>query len=72
MLHSDLLDSPSRVNIQECKEKGRAKDGWGKVSRERWTEKRYFNGIGEGAREGYRGKEAVIMVEGDVETGSAD
>ncbi len=51
MLHSDLLDSPSHVNIQEWREKERGKDGWGTISREGRTEKRYFHGNGEGARE---------------------
>jgi len=51
MLHSDLLDSPSHVNIQEWRETERGKDGWGKISREGRLEKRYFHGNGEGAGE---------------------
>lgn len=51
MLHSDLLDSASHVNIQEWRETERGKDGWGMFSREGWMEKRYFLSDGGGARE---------------------
>ena len=71
MLHSDLLDSPSHVNIQEWRETERGKDGWGAISREVRIEKRYFNGDGEGWRERWGVREAVIMVEEDQEAGSA-
>lgn len=71
MLHSDLLDSPSHVNIQEWRETERGKDGWGKISREGWIEERYFHSNGERARERKRVREAVIMVGEDEEKGSA-
>lgn len=51
MLRSDLLDSPSHVNIQEWRETERGKDGWGTISWEGQVEKRYFHGDGEGVRE---------------------
>lgn len=50
MLHSDLLDSPSHVDIQERRETEGGRDGWGAISREGRIEKRYFQGNGEGVR----------------------
>lgn len=57
MLHSDPLDSPSHVNIQEWRDTERGKDGWGTISREGWVKKRYFHGNGEGGKDRELGRQ---------------
>lgn len=63
MLHSDLLDSGSHVNIHEWRETPRGKDGWGAISGEARAEKRYFHGNSEGGQGDGEAGEAVIIVE---------
>lgn len=70
MLHSDLLDSPSHVNIQVWRETEGGKDGWGTISREGRIKKRYFHGNGEGGKDRELG-EAVIMPVEEEEMGKA-
>lgn len=70
MLHSDLLDSSSHVNIQEWRETARGKDGWGAISREARAEKRYFHGNGKGEQGDGEAGEAVIIVEDESGEGT--
>lgn len=58
MLHGDLLDSPSHVNVQEPRERRREpKDGWGTISREGRIKKRHFHGNGKGGKDRELGRQ---------------
>ncbi len=72
MLHSDLLDSPSHVNIQERREGERVRRMGNNLERGSDREKVFSMAVvKERERERQRVMQAVIMVEENEETGSA-